>query len=296
MDELTPRARTVLDAARGAFEPPGDQQARLWARLQQASPNEAVSDEAVSDEASDAGPEGGSPDLSAATPSAAANWGLYLVIVGIVVGIGLAWQGLGSGSEHGDPGSAATVQRGVDHPESREPVESGEVDARGAEPLDPPPSPVDPAGDPVVSREGEPPAVMPDDRRPEQPSAPSTRIAPDPGESPHPRPRSTDPAPSPEAPRASPSSDRFAAELEVIVRARRALGRHDYAAVRRLVRRHAQEFPDGSFVEEAQVLDLVAGCATDDPAARRVAAAYLEEPGRMFVPRVREACSPRDPP
>ena len=85
--------------------------------------------------------------------------------------------------------------------------------------------------------------------------------------------------------------DAFAAELRLIIRARRALARGDRPEVRSTVRRYREAFAGGSFVEEAEVLDLLAQCSAgvSEP-AKAAASRYVEGASPMFAERVRRAC------
>lgn len=87
------------------------------------------------------------------------------------------------------------------------------------------------------------------------------------------------------------ASDTFAQELELVSRARRMLERRSFQAASKAARTYLRRFPHGSFVEEAEVVDLVASCGEHaDADARRDAERYLARENARFASRVRQSC------
>lgn len=131
------------------------------------------------------------------------------------------------------------------------------------------------------------PAIAP----PEPPRAPAVPAPVDEDDADEPEPQ---PAARPAAKRrakASTPATGLGAELELIVRARKALAAGRDAVARRVAREYRSRFPSGSFAEEARVLDLVASChlGKDAKVVGR-AERYLAEGGSAFARRVEDAC------
>lgn len=96
---------------------------------------------------------------------------------------------------------------------------------------------------------------------------------------------------TPRRARTAPARQGLGAELELIVKARKALAAGQNRKAQRLAREYRSRFSGGTFVEEAQVLDLVASChlgrdATSISRAQR----YLGGHDAAFARRVEAAC------
>ena len=92
------------------------------------------------------------------------------------------------------------------------------------------------------------------------------------------------------------STDPFAEELALISRARRELERSRLHAAKSTAESYLHRFPEGSFVEEAEVVKLVAACGeTPDAEVQSEARRYLGRSEARFAARVRQSCLPSDP-
>jgi len=80
-------------------------------------------------------------------------------------------------------------------------------------------------------------------------------------------------------------------ELKLIVRARKALASGNDTAARSAARSYGRRFPEGSFVEEARVVELIASCRIErDPSMVRKARRYVDAHDSSFADRVSDAC------
>ena len=112
--------------------------------------------------------------------------------------------------------------------------------------------------------------------------------------SPEPAPAAEEPVATRRTPRrarTAPARQGLGAELELIVKARKALAAGQNRKAQRLAREYRSRFSGGTFAEEAQVLDLVASChlgrdATSISRAQR----YLGNRDAAFARRVEAAC------
>ncbi|MGH1342135.1 MAG: hypothetical protein ACRBN8_11315 [Nannocystales bacterium] len=95
---------------------------------------------------------------------------------------------------------------------------------------------------------------------------------------------------------AQPKGSDLQAELALIVKARRALTAGNNSSAKTTAQTYAREFPTGAFVEEAEVLKLIASCnLRSTPATTKRAQAYVERGASSFAQRVRKSClEPRD--
>ncbi|MEM7155234.1 MAG: hypothetical protein AAF799_20465 [Myxococcota bacterium] len=198
-------------------------------------------------------------------PPKAANWAWYagaLVLAGLLAG-GVAVSRTGGGDATAAAVEASPVSVAVE-PERREVAEE--------------PAPV-PAPATVVP--AEPPRAPRSEATPEAPpSGPSPKI------------QSSTPGRS-SSRRASkaPATDTFAAQLELIIAARKALEARAFPTARKTAKRYLDRFDGGSFDEEAEVLHLLASCGierTDAVTAR--ARVYVKSHDSRFARRVRIAC------
>ncbi len=154
-----------------------------------------------------------------------------------------------------------------------------------------PPDPV--RLNPIATFVPEPPSVA--TQPPPPPIPPRAAKAPPPAvQSPSP----TDPPPAARprrttrpAPVAPAQGANLQAELTLIIKARRALAAGDDAVARSAAQKYTQTFAHGAFVEEAQVLDVIASCnlgRTQSTTQR--ATSYAERGTASFAQRVRKAC------
>ncbi len=205
------------------------------------------------------------PDDAAPPPPKAANWAWY---AGALVVAGLLAAG------------AAVVAS-----------TPGDVVADAA------PRPAPPLASPAPTKTATAPALSPASST--AVVAPSLAPLPDPADSSsitaEPSPSEVrPPAPKRAAPRRAaepPATDTFAAELELIMAARKALEARAFTTARTTAQRYLRRFEDGSFGEEAEVLRLLAGCGierSDEVKAR--ARAYARSHDSAFARRVRLAC------
>jgi hypothetical protein len=122
------------------------------------------------------------------------------------------------------------------------------------------------------------------------PLAPEERRA---AASPRPRPKPAPAiieAPAPPEP-TPPDADPLAAQLELIGGARRAINAERWSRADELVAEYRRRFPDGVFVDEADVLELLSACGAhpgSDSQAR--ARRHLARPRAPFAERVRRQC------
>lgn len=265
MDELSPRARALLDRAQSDFSPSVKEAERLHARLFDAPPPDDPDDGGEGTPSA-----GGNPSPA----GAAGHFGLYLALAALVIAW-LAWPG---------PERAESV---ADATPATEPLTT----PTRIPPAPPPPAPpppariVDPVKAPALPDDARPPADPTLSRVEEAPIARTSRRA---------RPAAA-PAQIPDEPAPPEPTDDLAAELALIGEARRALNGERWSTLRALVAEHGRRFPAGVLRDEAEVLDLIARCGTERSDAlpetlRDAVHAYLDTPGRVFAKRLRQAC------
>ncbi len=269
MADLEPSAREILSRARPAFEPDAEQLARLRARLDLPDPPTPPPDHE-----SDPG----------ATPAPAANGAGWKIVIALVLAVGVgAGAVVASRSPDGDrrpdartPAVARVETENPAERESQAGLVQPVVDA-APEPSTDTSSPSESPELPATETPG--PAVSAAPLAP-----PRSGHRPSPGSSPT-------PAPTPATQLEGEASDSLEAELALIAAARLALrdGKHQAAIAR--AETYLEQFPRGSFVEEANVLKLVATCGHEpDEKSRSLARAYLANEEARFAGRVRRAC------
>jgi hypothetical protein len=102
-----------------------------------------------------------------------------------------------------------------------------------------------------------------------------------------------EPSPTP-LPRSRPrptTTDPFAAEVELMRRASAALSDGRPRDALRLVRRHAERFPEGQLIEERSATEAIARCQLGQPRAPGLARAFIARyPRSTHLDRVKRSC------
>lgn len=267
MKDVSPQARSYLDALRTADAPAAGASARVWDGVQARAA------------AGDLGPDLG-PDLPAepsglATGAGATSTSIKSIVLGVLVGTGVAIGGAAAivGSTPDDPApTVASPEVAVAVPTIPEEITLPE------------PSPT-----PVV----EPPMV--DDEEPieieDEPAADTSPV--------EARPRTKATRPRPDAtPTAAPepSVDPVAEEVALLADARSALGAGEASRAIAVLARHRKRFPEGMLARERDVSWITALCVlgrTDE--ARTKAKAFLRAHGSSpHAAKVRASCGGKD--
>lgn len=122
--------------------------------------------------------------------------------------------------------------------------------------------------------------------------APDPEISADPKTAPGPNPEIRRSSRRRGAPKPPAASDELTAQMALLSSARRALRRGDSAGALRILRSHAQRFPDSQLVGERTLLRVMALCEGGRPKKARLEgrAFMANHPDSPFVPRIRSAC------
>ncbi len=264
MNQLTPEARAIIDAASVAEAPPARAKKRIHAAILAGIATGAAE---------------GTAGAGAATASAAAGWG-----VGLKLLLPLMIAGFGAGGAY----VAGVFDAGVEDAGEQSAVSSQQSAVNRSEP--PPATEPMAATEPMPTTESEPmPTTEPEPAGSAEP-APVAEPAPEPKPKKiaraKPRPKHL-PAPVP----ALATASSIAEEMRLIGRARKALGAGDNAAAVAIAAEHAQRFPSGQLTQERDAVRVRARCNRGDANARGAAEKFLARwPKSPYAAQVRGSC------